>query len=77
VRHAAGEDGALEAVGVHVRVELVAAELGEVLDVLQRDQVDVGDQRVADVQLLEVQAEGVLLGDVVLRALLVLLGDAR
>jgi hypothetical protein len=58
VRHAAGEDGAFEAVGVHVGVELVAAQVGEVLDVLQRHQVLFGDQRIADVQLLEVQAEG-------------------
>ena len=45
---------------VHVRVEVVAGERGERLDVVQRDLARAGDELVADLQLGEALAERVL-----------------
>ena len=57
--HAARENGSLEAVGVHVGVELVAAELRKVFDVLQRDGVRCGRHGVSDVELFKMLAKQV------------------
>jgi hypothetical protein len=46
---------------VHVGVEGVAGEVREVLDVFEGDQAAVGEQRVTELQLLEVHPEGVSL----------------
>ncbi len=44
---------------VHVRVEFVAGELGEMLDVLERDRPALRLQRIADLELAHLEPERV------------------
>ena len=60
---------------VHVGVEFVAGELGEMLDVLEGDGAAAGLQRVADMELAHPLAERVDVDDVLGRAGDILLGD--
>ena len=60
MRHAPAEDRAgLRGLFVHVCVEVVAGEVREMLDILERDRARTRLQRVARLQLAEAQAERV------------------
>ena len=74
VGHAARENGALEAVCIHVGVELIAAELRKIFDVLQRDGVRCGRDGVSDAQVFKMLAKQVRIGLRTVRARVVALG---
>ena len=76
MRDAAFEDRrGLGCLIVHVGVEFVAGELGEMLDVCKRDGSAPGFPRIADVELAHRQPERVDVHDVLGRAGHILLGD--
>ena len=71
---AARENRSLEAVCVHVGVELVAAELRKVVDVLQGNLVGCGRDGVSDAQVFKMLAKQVRIGLRTVRARVVALG---
>src|ERR1041385_3036647 len=58
MRNAPFEDAAARKIIVHVRIELVAAEIGEVLYVVVGDRARRGPERLADLELVEILREG-------------------